>query len=102
MRIRLEWKPQDLWIGVFWKRTTLRASRSLLSGLRYDMWICLLPCLPIHIVWGTPMTSRTTAEMRCAHCGSEVSNPVLAWEGDAIFCSRDCRMKQRVGIGQER
>jgi len=50
MKVRLEFKPQDLWIGVFWKR---------LPG--YDpeeepvaevhVWICLLPMLPLHIQW---------------------------------------------------
>lgn len=37
--VRLEWKPQDLWIGVFWKKETLYV----------DVWVCVLPCLPIHI-----------------------------------------------------
>jgi hypothetical protein len=38
-RWRLEWKPQDLWVGAYWK-----------SGWdRFDLWICLVPCLPIHI-----------------------------------------------------
>jgi len=41
MRVRLEWKPEDLWVGVFWRR----------SGRRTDVWVCLLPCLPIHIEW---------------------------------------------------
>gem|GEM_PF-6998890 len=38
--IKIEWKQQDMWIGVFWKDTFIR-----------DIWICLLPCLPIHIRW---------------------------------------------------
>lgn len=38
-RIRWEWKPQDCWIGVFWRTS---------QGWR-DVWICLLPMLPIHI-----------------------------------------------------
>jgi hypothetical protein len=41
--IRLEWKPQDCWIGVFWKR------RSVRGGIGpFDLWVCLLPMLPIH------------------------------------------------------
>lgn len=36
---RVEWKPEDLWVGVFWRRT----------GNRLDVWVCLLPCLPIHL-----------------------------------------------------
>lgn len=41
-RVRLEWKIQDLWIGAFWRRTPER----------FDLWICLVPCLPIHISKG--------------------------------------------------
>lgn len=39
---QLEWKPEDLWVGAFWKRT----------GNTVDLWVCLLPCLPIHVSWG--------------------------------------------------
>jgi len=42
----IEWKPQDLWIGAFWKRTELKPS---LTG--YDVWVCLVPCIPIHVWW---------------------------------------------------
>jgi hypothetical protein len=41
MSIRLEWKPQDAWIGAYWKQTEER----------WHLWICLLPCLPIHLQW---------------------------------------------------
>lgn len=37
-RLQLEWKPQDFWIGAYWENTRERI----------DIWICLLPCLPIH------------------------------------------------------
>jgi hypothetical protein len=39
---RLEWKPQDLWLGVFWKN---KAPRSL------DVWVCVLPMVPVHFGW---------------------------------------------------
>ena len=39
--IVLEFKLQDLWIGVFWKTNDI--------GLT-DIWVCLFPCLPIHIM----------------------------------------------------
>jgi hypothetical protein len=38
---RLEFKPQDMWVGVFWKK----------NGPLLDVWICLLPMVPIHIRW---------------------------------------------------
>jgi hypothetical protein len=39
MKARLEFKREDMWIGVFWRRA---------DGTRH-IWICLLPCLPLHI-----------------------------------------------------
>lgn len=41
VRARLEFKLPDLWVGVFW-------------NYKYpflEVWICLVPCFPIHIVW---------------------------------------------------
>ena len=38
-RVDLEWKPQDMWIGAYWKRL----------GNCVDCWVCLIPCVPIHI-----------------------------------------------------
>ncbi len=38
---RIEFKLQDLWVGVFWKNTTYQ----------FDVWICLVPCFPLHIGW---------------------------------------------------
>ena len=40
--VRIERKPQDCWIGVFWKRGYPWA---------FDMWICVLPMLPVHLGW---------------------------------------------------
>lgn len=39
--VRIEFKPQDLWVGVFWKK----------NGPLLDVWICLVPMLPIHVRW---------------------------------------------------
>lgn len=45
MRVKLEWKPNDLWIGAYWESRTN-------YGIRYThVWICLVPMLPIHISW---------------------------------------------------
>jgi hypothetical protein len=41
--VRLEWKLADLWVGAFW---------SFDKATGGDVWICLLPCLPIHIITG--------------------------------------------------
>lgn len=39
--IEMEFKLQDLWIGAFWKRL----------GNCIDLWLCIVPCFPIHISW---------------------------------------------------
>jgi hypothetical protein len=38
MRVRLEYKLADMWIGAFWDR----------KGDTLHVWVCLLPCLPLH------------------------------------------------------
>lgn len=45
MRIRVEFKPEDCWIGAFWRTT------ETCMGFRwqFDLWICIVPMLPIHI-----------------------------------------------------
>ena len=35
---RLEWKIQDMWIGAYWAT----------GGHCLDVWLCILPCVPIH------------------------------------------------------
>lgn len=57
MKIRIEFKLQDMWIGVFWKKDyTIEQYAHLPEGCKYvsrnlDVWICLIPCFPIHIIW---------------------------------------------------
>lgn len=38
---RFEFKPQDCWIGVFWKS----------DSWDLDVWVCLLPMVPLHFGW---------------------------------------------------
>lgn len=40
---QFEWKLEDMWVGAFWRQI----------GTSYDLWICLVPCLPLHISWWT-------------------------------------------------
>jgi hypothetical protein len=42
--VRVEWRPQDLWIGAFWKRE----EHGGFILRTFDLWVCLVPCLPIH------------------------------------------------------
>lgn len=50
IHIELKFEPRDLWLGVYWKYR-----RSIESRARWlDLYICILPTLPIHIMfaWG--------------------------------------------------
>lgn len=38
---QFEVKLEDLWVGAFWKR----------CGNCWDLWICLIPCFPLHVSW---------------------------------------------------
>jgi len=59
MKIRLEFKLQDFWVGIFWKNTVTQTKELVYSSVNkgnvylveniLDIWICLIPCLPIHI-----------------------------------------------------
>lgn len=74
IKLALELKIPDLWIGVFWKRDKELANCDALNfaphglffrpalelssmsfGHNVDIWICLLPCLPLHLsfTWKT-------------------------------------------------
>ena len=47
MKVRLEFKRQDLWIGMYWRKT--KVNLPLHQLLRWDFWICVVPCFPLHI-----------------------------------------------------
>jgi hypothetical protein len=53
IRVRLEFKLADLWVGVFWRWTL--GVRGSVERPRYfghdalDIWVCLLPMFPTHV-----------------------------------------------------
>jgi hypothetical protein len=51
LRARLEFKLADMWIGVFWKRSPFWLNTGLPRHIRTDVWVCVLPCFPLHIWW---------------------------------------------------
>ncbi len=48
---QLEFKPQDFWIGAFWKTTYPYYAKRMT-----DIWICILPMMPIHISLYWPLS----------------------------------------------
>ncbi len=43
MKITLEFKLEDLWIGAYWRKDIVYKL--------YHLWICIIPCFPIHLTW---------------------------------------------------
>lgn len=46
--VRLEWKVEDAWVGVFWRRSLHHRSQHMADHV-LDVWVCIVPCVPIHI-----------------------------------------------------
>jgi hypothetical protein len=57
--MRFEFKIQDSWVGVFWKRSLdeevevadTQREAVLVTAPRLDVWLCLVPWFPLHIVF---------------------------------------------------
>ena len=50
--ITLEFKLEDFWIGLFWKSKysyKIPHEGGELTRHKSEMWICIIPCFPIHI-----------------------------------------------------
>jgi hypothetical protein len=52
--VRLEFKKQDCWLGIFWKSNSFIGDRrdpdQRQSIWATHLWVCLLPTVPIHVV----------------------------------------------------
>lgn len=44
--IELECQPRDIWVGLYWKKTG-----DWTRGGFVDVYVCVIPMLPIHIVF---------------------------------------------------
>jgi hypothetical protein len=42
----LEFVPQDVWFGLYWK-----PRYSEMFDWVHEAYVCLIPCLPLHIYW---------------------------------------------------
>lgn len=48
-RWRFERKVEDAWVGVFWRRDVGTSDDGIISYRYLDIWICIVPCLPLHL-----------------------------------------------------
>lgn len=67
MTARFEFKLEDFWIGVFWRHGELNS----------HVWICLIPCFPLHLEW---------RRERCPNCGAVVKRLGTASDGRKFCC----------------
>lgn len=65
MRLSVRFEPRDVWIGVYWKRylglayerpsdaysQSYDRARGIGRQDRYEVFVCILPLLPIRIEW---------------------------------------------------
>lgn len=47
LKWEFQWKPQDCWIGVFWKTHHVKTDQGDKPFVT-DLWVCLLPMVPIY------------------------------------------------------
>lgn len=54
-KVRWEFKPQDMWVGVFWKRETKwdcdDNGNQFIDTVETHLWITLIPMCPLHMSW---------------------------------------------------
>lgn len=93
IRVRFEVKAEYLWVGAFWRWTgpyyDESAARALarigqlgpFGGGRLDVWICVLPCVPLHLTIG-PGDPPDEPRWHC-RCGR---NNVPAWRDECDGC----------------
>ena len=49
-RLRIEFKLCDFWVGAYYRHTKIHTDKGPVKGFT-DVWICLVPCLPIHLTF---------------------------------------------------
>lgn len=71
LRAQFEVKAADCWIGVFWRSQPHQPRRTgcfrcwdnaaqFALFTDWDVWVCLLPMLPLHLSWTTVRTAWGT------------------------------------------
>jgi hypothetical protein len=58
VKAKLEFKLQDMWIGAYWaKHPDYKKIWHGTLRVKYDVWICIIPTIPIHLQIGTEQKS---------------------------------------------
>ena len=96
--IGVELRIKDLWVGVRWQR---------LAGW-LDVWVCLVPCFPVHFVFGpagakveypVPALSFVIEDENIGAFRDTSGEPPL--EGECVFCGGCSGLKVCPGCGRK-
>jgi hypothetical protein len=49
--VEMYWEPRDMWVGLFVDTRPGKAGTPLEHDRYRHVYLCLLPCLPLHIWW---------------------------------------------------
>lgn len=53
--IALEWNISDVWVGLYWTwKVACYATAYGLVRRELHLYVCVLPCLPLHVILGVP------------------------------------------------
>lgn len=61
LRITVEWKPADLWIGCYYDVARHGPAPRIFAW--WDAWICVIPCVPIHLHYVARRIRERTSEL---------------------------------------
>jgi len=52
-RLSLIWEPRDCWVGVYWTwKTGVYSDPEPTITRELHIFLCLVPCLPVHLIFG--------------------------------------------------
>lgn len=60
--IWIMWEPRDMWVGVFWRTKDHPQWRQRIT----DIYLCLIPCIPIRLSVGKIISRKFSTEMEKA------------------------------------
>jgi len=50
-QVKIEFDIHYIWIGCYWKRGIVWSEHQTIAFFTTDIFICLIPCFPIHLVF---------------------------------------------------
>lgn len=57
-KVRIKFEPRDLWVGVYWDYSPKSDPDDFYDYATLDIYICIVPMLPIKLSWGQSPLER--------------------------------------------